>query len=156
MLKDAKRGAKRHGYDHTLFAVCENEECIGKLEAVCVKAHTGCGHLCMGQRGESVCLPCLQPLCVESRLQQISSQRMADAGADAAAKCEQTIPFVNDEPGSKSSDGEAAGGVEAKMAPLPVECGQVSKPLAIDCMLSKSTLCHAFARRAKTSATYAG
>eukprot|EP00929_Paragymnodinium_shiwhaense_P000018 TRINITY_DN10006_c0_g2_i1.p1 TRINITY_DN10006_c0_g2~~TRINITY_DN10006_c0_g2_i1.p1 ORF type:complete len:602 (-),score=133.13 TRINITY_DN10006_c0_g2_i1:95-1900(-) len=41
--------------------------CAEKERRACGKRHPDCGHLCGGVRGESRCLPCLQPECIRAR-----------------------------------------------------------------------------------------
>lgn len=44
--------------------VCRKPECIDMMKESCDKV-LPCGHYCCGSRGESKCMPCLHPDCVE-------------------------------------------------------------------------------------------
>ena len=44
--------------------VCRNDECIEKMNMSCDKM-LPCGHPCCGSKDEAVCMPCLEPECVE-------------------------------------------------------------------------------------------
>ena len=52
-----------YGSGAGLRNVCTNSECLEKRKWSCDKV-LGCGHLCIGIRGERRCLPCLHPDCV--------------------------------------------------------------------------------------------
>ena len=44
--------------------VCRKADCFNHMQKSCDKMH-GCGHPCKGTAGERVCLPCLEPECIE-------------------------------------------------------------------------------------------
>lgn len=45
--------------------VCRKAECIELMKNSCNKTHP-CGHRCKGYAKERVCLPCLEPECIEN------------------------------------------------------------------------------------------
>ena len=77
---------ERKGDEDNVFRdVCEKAECRSQIDASCEKKHP-CGHICHGFKGETKCLPCLDPECV-------TANPDATLGEDSGSFC--SICFIS-------------------------------------------------------------